>query len=85
MNRYPFWKYALIGLALLLGALYALPNFFGEAPAVQVSPGKASVKVDESVLARVEQALHAIEADRITEQGGKIVGTHGHILSIEAI
>jgi preprotein translocase subunit SecD len=57
MNRYPLWKYAVIVIALLIGALYTLPNFFGEAPAVQVSPGKASVKVDEAVLARVEQAL----------------------------
>jgi hypothetical protein len=36
MNRYPVWKYAIILIALVVGALYALPNFFGEAPAVQV-------------------------------------------------
>ena len=46
MNRYPFWKYAIICIALLVGCVYTLPNFFGEAPAVQVSSGKASVKVD---------------------------------------
>jgi hypothetical protein len=46
MNRYPWWKYALLGVALLVGLLYTLPNFFGEAPAVQVSSGKATVKVD---------------------------------------
>jgi len=68
MNRYPLWKYAVILIALLIGGLYTLPNFFGEAPAVQVSPGKASVKVDESVLARVEQALQVegIRPDAIT-------------------
>ena len=33
-------------IALLVGVLYTLPNFFGEAPAVQVSSGKATVKVD---------------------------------------
>jgi preprotein translocase subunit SecD len=37
MNRYPVWKYAIIVIALLVGVLYTLPNFFGEAPAVQVS------------------------------------------------
>ena len=59
MNRYPVWKYAIIVIALLLGALYTLPNFFGEAPAVQVSSGKATVKVDTATLAKVEDALKA--------------------------
>ena len=57
MNRYPVWKYAIIVIALLLGALYTLPNFFGEAPAVQVSSGKATVKVDTATLGKVEAAL----------------------------
>jgi len=57
MNRYPVWKYAIIVIALLLGALYTLPNFFGEAPAVQVSSGKATVKVDTVTLGKVEEAL----------------------------
>ena len=59
MNRYPFWKYAIIVIALLVGAVYTLPNFFGEAPAVQISAGKSSVKVDAAVQARVEQVLQA--------------------------
>src|SRR5215208_6495181 len=57
MNRYPVWKYAIILIALLVGAIYTLPNFFGEAPAVQVSSGKATVKVDSTTQTRVEQAL----------------------------
>ena len=57
MNRYPVWKYAIILIALLVGSLYTLPNFFGEAPAVQVSAAKSSVKVDAAVQARVEDAL----------------------------
>jgi len=59
MNRYPVWKYAIIVIALLLGALYTLPNFFGEAPAVQVSSGKATIKVDTTTLGKVEGALQA--------------------------
>ena len=39
MNRYPFWKYIIILITLLVGVIYTLPNFFGEAPAVQVSAG----------------------------------------------
>jgi len=57
MNRYPLWVYVTIGVALVLGALYTLPNFFGEAPAVQVSPARATMKVDSTVLGRVEEAL----------------------------
>ncbi|MBH1977630.1 MAG: protein translocase subunit SecD [Comamonadaceae bacterium] len=59
MNRYPVWKYAILVIALLVGVLYTLPNFFGEAPAVQVSSGKATIKVDAAVLQRVEEALKA--------------------------
>jgi preprotein translocase subunit SecD len=61
MNRYPVWKYAIIVIALLLGALYTLPNFFGEAPAVQVSSAKATVKVDIATLGKVEDALKAAQ------------------------
>lgn len=57
MNRYPFWKYAIIVIALLVGAIYTAPNFFGEAPAVQVSAAKAVFKVDAATQSRVEAAL----------------------------
>ncbi|MCP5281662.1 MAG: protein translocase subunit SecD [Rhodoferax sp.] len=59
MNRYPVWKYAIIVVALLVGFFYTLPNFFGEAPAVQVSSGKATIKVDTGTQRRVEDALKA--------------------------
>jgi preprotein translocase subunit SecD len=59
MNRYPLWKYVVIVVALLIATLYTLPNFFGEAPAVQVSPGKATVKVDVGMVTRVEEVLAA--------------------------
>ena len=59
MNRYPVWKYVVIVITLLLGTVYTLPNFFGEAPAVQVSSGKATVKVDTSTLQKTEEALKA--------------------------
>ena len=57
MNRYPWWKYAILAVALLLGVIYTLPNFYGEAPAVQVSGAKATVRVDASFAPRVEQVL----------------------------
>jgi preprotein translocase subunit SecD len=74
MNRYPVWKYAIIVIALLVGVLYTLPNFFGEAPAVQVSSAKASVKVDAAVMQRVEEALKAanVTPDTLTLEGTSV-------------
>jgi preprotein translocase subunit SecD len=57
MNRYPIWKNAIVVIALLLGLLYTLPNLFGEAPAVQISSVKATVKVDNRLQSRVEDIL----------------------------
>jgi preprotein translocase subunit SecD len=57
MNRYPLWKYVTIGLALVLGLVYTLPNFFGEAPAVQASPLRAALKPDVALMGRVEDIL----------------------------
>ena len=59
MNRYPLWKYAIILVTLLVAVIYTLPNFYGEAPAVQVSAGKVTAKVDNGTLDRVEGALKA--------------------------
>jgi preprotein translocase subunit SecD len=74
MNRYPVWKYAIILIALLVGAIYTLPNFFGESPAVQVSSGKPTVKVDSTTQVRVEEALKAagIAAEVISFDGNSI-------------
>ncbi len=57
MNRFPTWKYVLIGLIVLAGLVYTLPNLFGESPAVQVSSAKTTVNVDVALLGRVEQIL----------------------------
>ncbi len=59
MNRYPLWKYLIIAFVVVISTLYTLPNFFGEAPAVQVSAGKATIKVDAVTRTRVEEALVA--------------------------
>ena len=74
MNRYPLWKYAILGIAMLVGLLYTLPNFYGEAPAVQVSGAKATVKVDAEMVARVEQALTGVQVvpDYVRFDGGSV-------------
>ena len=74
MNRYPVWKYAILVIALLVGVIYTLPNFFGEAPAVQVSSAKATVKVDTQVLQKVEKALQDanLTPDVLTMEGTSV-------------
>jgi len=74
MNRYPVWKYAILVIVLLVGALYTLPNFFGEAPAVQVSSAKATIKVDTAVQQRVEEALKAagVTPDFVALEGNSV-------------
>jgi preprotein translocase subunit SecD len=74
MNRYALWKYIVIAVVLVISALFTLPNFFGEAPAVQVSSGKATVKIDAVTQNRVEEALRdaKISPDRITFDGNSI-------------
>ena len=57
MNRYPLWKYILIGIVLLIGLIYTLPNFYGESPAVQITAAKATAKVTQETLGQVEKAL----------------------------
>jgi preprotein translocase subunit SecD len=57
MNRYPIWKYILIAVAILIGALYAAPNYFGEVPAVQVTSGKSTVKITPEIRTQVADVL----------------------------
>ena len=74
MNRYPLWKYVTLVVALLIATLYTLPNFFGEAPAVQVSAGKATVKLDVGMVTRVQEALatHNLQAQAIQFDGNSV-------------
>ena len=60
INQYPAWKYALIAVVLAAGALFALPNLFGEDPAVQVSAVRG---------APVDGALRDRLVDRIATAG----------------
>ena len=66
MNRYPLWKNITVLIAVVLGLLYTLPNFFGEAPAVQVASVKSTHKVDAKLMAKVEDALKGAS---VTPQG----------------
>lgn len=56
LNRYPLWKYLMVMLIIIVGALYALPNIYGEDPAIQVT-GARGASVDLSTLDTVTNIL----------------------------
>jgi preprotein translocase subunit SecD len=75
MNKYPLWRYLLILAVILLGLIYALPNLYGDDPAIQISALRTG-KVNAETLARVEQALtqanYAHGPGELDEKGLKI-------------
>ena len=81
MNRYPLWKYVLLGIVLLVGLLYTIPNLYGEAPAVQVSGGKSTVKVDAGMVQRVQQVLEGakVQAEFVRFDGNVVRARFGDI------
>ncbi|ELY5207545.1 protein translocase subunit SecD [Vibrio cholerae] len=56
LNRYPLWKYLMVMLTIAVAALYALPNIYGEDPAIQIT-GARGASVDMSTLDAVTSAL----------------------------
>lgn len=58
MNRYPLWQYVLLLVILLLGILYALPNLYGQQPAVQIS-GAGGKPVGTALIPRVKNVLQS--------------------------
>jgi preprotein translocase subunit SecD len=58
LNKYPLWKYLMVIVVVAIGALYALPNVYGEDPAIQISAARSG-EVSTSTLEQVERALHA--------------------------
>lgn len=78
MNRYPVWKYILIVVVVLLGALYTAPNYFGQTPALQVTSGKSTVKVTGALATQVEELLKKenIKSDGVALDGS---GLHASV------
>ena len=77
-NRYALWKHFLIAAVLAAGVVFALPNVFGEDPAVQIS-GERGVAIDARLAARVAGALDAggVPAHRVTLEEGRLLARFG--------
>ena len=56
LNRYPLWKNLMVIFLVAIGILYALPNLYGEDPAVQIS-GTRGQEANSSVLSEVQTVL----------------------------
>jgi preprotein translocase subunit SecD len=80
MNRYPLWKYILIAVALLVGILYSAPNYFGESPALQITSGKATLKVGSEM---VDQVAAVLKRENIASDGISFDGS-GTYASVRA-
>ena len=57
MNQFSGWKYGVIIISVILSLVYALPNLYGESPAIQIMPIKSGEKIEPSILASVESGL----------------------------
>ncbi|WP_198120305.1 protein translocase subunit SecD [Massilia rhizosphaerae] len=71
MNRYPLWKYILILVTVLLGLLYTAPNYFGDSPALQVTTGKQTVRINSGTVTQVADSLKrdGIPAEDVVLEG----------------
>ncbi|HGJ5868613.1 protein translocase subunit SecD [Arsenophonus nasoniae] len=74
LNRYPLWKYLMLIAALLIGLLYALPNLYGEDPAVQIT-GVRGTAANEQTMDQVRNILkkEKIESKSIVLENGVIL------------
>ncbi|MDU6411060.1 MAG: protein translocase subunit SecD [Yersiniaceae bacterium] len=64
LNRYPLWKYLMLIVVILIGLLYALPNLYGEDPAVQITGARGS----DASMATLDQVKSALEKDQIASK-----------------
>lgn len=74
MNRYPWWKNLLILLVLILAIFFALPNMYGENPALQIS--KRNAVMDQ---AAVNKAVAALKAANIPVKSARLEDKDGLI------
>ncbi|WNN45348.1 MULTISPECIES: protein translocase subunit SecD [Winslowiella] len=74
LNRYPLWKYIMLIVVILVGLLYALPNLYGEDPAVQIT-GARGAAASEQTLGQIQEALKQdnIQSKSIALENGAIL------------
>lgn len=68
LNQYAWWKYLIIAIVLLIGIIFALPNLFGEDPAIQISPARATQTLDDAFYKRVLSVLDSEDIEHKSSQ-----------------
>ena len=87
MNRYPAWKYAVILIVLLVGALYAAPNLYFDDPALQIA-GNRHATINEGTLQRIESSLKSSGIEyksAVIDKKGVVQFNDFHIYEADAI
>jgi preprotein translocase subunit SecD len=74
LNQYPLWKYILLVVVLFFASLYALPNLYGEDPAVQVGHRTKSLTEEDKLL--IEQT---VKAKNLSLKSAELA--QGHVLA----
>ncbi|WP_439256754.1 protein translocase subunit SecD [Lonepinella sp. BR2271] len=74
LNRFPLWKNLMVIFMIAIGALYALPNIYGEDPAVQIS-GTRGQQASETTLSEVQSLLSSnhLQPKSILLENGSIL------------
>jgi preprotein translocase subunit SecD len=89
MNQYPGWKYALVILVAVFGIIVALPNLYGEDPAVQVSTdsGEISAALQEQVTTLLDDA--DVETKSVELERGLLMArfktTEAQLLAVDVL
>ncbi len=89
LNQYPLWKYILLVVVLIIASIFALPNLYGEDPAVQVSHRTKSLTEEDKLL--IEQTINAKELSLISielEQGlvlARLNNTKDQLIAADAL
>ena len=89
INKFPWWKNLLVAIIILLGFFYALPNLYGEDPALQIS-GTHGIEVDSTVSSQVQSVLESknIKGDYELENGQLLIrfaDTNAQILARDLV
>ena len=89
LNQYPLWKYILLIIVLIIASIFALPNLYGEDPAVQVSHRTKSLTDEDKLL--IDQTIKAKELSLISielEQGrvlARFADTKDQLVAADAL
>ena len=85
LNQYPLWKYILLVVVLFLASLYALPNLYGEDPAVQISHRTKFLTADDQLI--IEQSVKNLKSAEL-DQGRVLVrfnDTESQLIAADAL